>query len=277
MIRLIFALLVLIAPAAAWAKDCGAGSIDARQIGTDDYDPNDLAQSVVRVSLRLAEDCDLRDLRVVPRDSTVFQLTSGGVTLQSIQSDDPQITVRNISEFELKQRVAMQLKRGEEVIFDLLDLAPGQYVRSGTYQATIDFVDANRPLGTLLLNVIVSPTVRLFGAAETGNIDLDLGRLNDGVSAQQSIYFRSNAQVSLLVTSDNGGKLVHERGTQFGSIAYQAQLNGASINTVNPAVVPLGGFSGQLTEVRFGVEIAPIRAAFAGIYRDVITISFTAL
>lgn len=277
MIRLIATLLLLVAPAAAWAEDCGAGSIDARQIGTDDYDPNDLSQSVVRVSLRLTEECELRDLRVVPRDSNVFRLTSAGETLQSIQSDDPQITVRNISEFELKQRVAMQLKRGEEVIFDLLDLAPGQYVRSGTYQATIDFVAGNRNLGTLLLNVIVSPTVRLFGAADGGNIDLDLGRLNDGASAQQSIYFRSNAQVSLLVTSDNGGRLVHERGTQFGTIEYQALLNGAPINTVSPAVVPLGGFSGQLTEVRLGVEIPPVRVAFAGIYRDVITVSFTAL
>lgn len=279
--KLVFALLLLAIPSMAVAKDkaseCSPGAVDVRQIGNDDYDPNDMAQAVVRLSVRLTEECALEDLRIVPRDSSVFQLTAGGATLKSIQSDAPQITVRNISEFELKQGILQRLERGEEVSFDLLDLEPGQYVRSGIYQATVDFVASGQTVGSLQVNMIVSPTVRLYGAAGDGNIDLDLGRLNDGLSTQQSIYFRSNANVSVLITSDNGGTLVHERGKPFGAIAYRSRLNGTDLNISTPTDVPLGGFSGQLTEVRFGVDIAPLQSGFAGIYRDVVTLSFTAL
>lgn len=274
--RLFFAMLLLILPSAVMAQDCSSGAVDARQVGTDDYDPSDLVQSVVRLSLRLTDDCDLAELRIVPRDSNVFTLVSAGATLQSVQSDAPEARARNISEFQVTPLVIERLKNGDEVSLDLLDLEPGQYVQSGNYQSSIDLVANGRTVGTILINVLVSPTVRLLGAAEAGNIDLDLGRLNDGVTAQQSIYFRSNAQVTLQITSDNGGKLVHERGTQFGSIPYVSSINGATIIGSSPANIPLGGFSGQLTEAVVGIEIAPVRSAFAGIYRDVITLSFIA-
>lgn len=273
---LVFLCCLMVFPSAAFAQDCTSGAIDARQVGADDYDPNDLSRGVVRISLRLVEDCKLTNLRIVPRDSNKFELASAGAILQSILATGPQIDARNPSQVVVSPFTRRDLEDGDEITLDLLNLEPGQFVRTGSYQLTIDFVSGPEVLGTLVLNMVVSPTVRLVGESEGGNIDVDLGRLNDGVSTQRSVYFRTNAQVTLQVISDNGGTLVHERGAQFGSIAYASSLNGSTINTSSPTSVSVPSIAGQLTETVVGIEVAPVPSAFAGVYLDVITLSFTA-
>lgn len=270
----LFCLLAFSGP--ALARDCNASSVDARQVGTDDYDPNDLSQAVVRLSLRLTDECDLGNLRIVPRDSNVFVLRSANTVLLSVQADGPEVQASTTSAFVITPPALSALEDGEELAFDFLRMEPGQFVQAGNYQTTIDFISRGQVVGTSVINVLVSPTVRLLGDAEDGNIDLDLGRLNDGASSRRSVFFRSNAHVTLLITSDNGGALVHERGQQLGSIPYASQLNGTPINLGSPVTVPVTSVSGQLTEALVGVEVAPVRSAFAGIYRDVITLSFTA-
>jgi len=264
------------APASALAQDCSAGSVTARQIGTDDYDPADLGQQVIQVSLRLTEDCTPTSVVIVPRNANTFVLQGPGTVLNSRQSDAPETIARTTSAIELSQQSLQDLADGNEVRFDLLDIDAGQFVPAGSYSTTLDIMAGNVLAGSLPVETLVSPTLQLVGDALGGTIEIDLGDLTDGASAQKSIYFRSNARVSLRIDSDNEGALVHENGNRFGRIRYGATLNGTKFNPAASAPISVSSVSGQLTEAVFAFTVAPVKNAYAGRYNDVLTLDFTA-
>ncbi|MEW4449085.1 hypothetical protein [Qipengyuania sp. JC766] len=271
---LFFSLVAISNP--SWARECDATSFDARQIGLDEYDANDLTDSIVRVSVRLSDDCELDDLRITPRDASVFVLASAGSALNSTHVDAPEVFASNRSEILFSPLGLKALLDGVEVPFEFLKLDAGQFVPSGNYQTILDFTSNGQELGTLVVNVLVSPTIRMFGEAENGNINVDLGRLNEGVSIRRSIYFRSNARTTLTIESDNLGALTHENGAQLGTIPYSSSLNGIPLNLKGPTGIDMAPNSGQLTEAAVQIDVAPVTSAYAGVYRDVITLSFTA-
>ena len=261
----------------AYAQDCSASSVTAQQVGVDDYDPGDVAQAVVRLSVRLSDDCTPRSVEIRPRDTVQFELPGPSQALRLRQSDASETIAPTPSTTSLAQQSLQSLANSKEITFDFFDIDPGQFVIPGIYQTAINvFVDGELS-STEQIILRVSPILQLIGDAANGNIVMDLGDLSAGPNAQQSIYFRTNARVSLMITSDHGGAMQHELGSSYGSIPYDATINGIPVNPSSSPAIDITAVPGaNLNQTIFGVSVPPAQDNYAGRYTDVLTFNFTA-
>ncbi|MGJ3230907.1 MAG: hypothetical protein ACFE0P_03840 [Oceanicaulis sp.] len=245
------------------------------------YDPADPAASFVSFDLRAA-DPDLPNgcrnkpvtIEIVGGTAQNPELRSGAAVLQADWENDPLVR-RNGPRFRLTNQARRALGRGETIRFRLYRLPAAQFVDAGAYEQLLRFSAGNTET-VFPLEIAVSPALRFEGDSAAGVQTLDLGEISRGGRASSDFFFRTNAPVSVTLVSDNRGRLVHERGEDFGAIAYQASLSGAPVDLTGPGgAVVRGRFTaGGVQAGRLAVETGPARAAYAGRYRDVITLTF---
>ena len=148
----------------------------------------------------------------------------------------------------------------------------------------IDLVDAasGEPVASTQLfdfQVLVEPKLQtnLAGTRSAG-VDgvklsvIDFGELKTGMSERIFIQIRGNAPAKITVSSENKGRLLMEK-TTHDFIDYSVSVDGESstleapLNLRRPVTQDLRG-----TSYPMDVKIGNVEGAFAGVYRDVISI-----
>jgi hypothetical protein len=276
----IAATLLLASVTAAPATACTGYSLTVTQETGQEYNPGTAVDE--RLSVRLSSAAGALDAAcaAVPvviapaaAESLPLRLSNGSSQLASDVVSSG-VAVRSGRSLVLSDSARNDLIAGRTVVVPLGDLRAGQFRRAGVYQAQMDITagDTTQPI-TLASRVI--PVMRFEASSRDGVENVDLGDLSRGSRSTATFFYRTNADMSVSATSDNGGRLVHEDGPTLGSIPYRAFLAGSELDTATggaPVNLPFSnlGVQGQTLEVR----VAPTSNVYAGRYRDTLTLSF---
>ena len=276
----IAATLLLASTTAAPAVACTGYSLTVTQETGQEYNPGSAVDE--RVSLRLSSAAGALDAAcaAVPvviapsaAESLPLRLSNGSSQLGS-EVVSSSVAFRSGRSLVLSDSARSDLAAGRPVVVPLGDIRAGQFRRSGVYQAQIEITagDTTQPL-TLASRVM--PVMRFEASSRAGVENIDLGDLSRGSRTTATFFYRTNADMSVTATSDNGGRLVHEDGPALGSIPYRAFLAGSELDTVKggaPVDLPFSRLTvqGQMLEIR----VEPATNVYAGRYRDTLTLSF---
>lgn len=176
-------------------------------------------------------------------------------------------------------------KAGENVEFPIfVSLAEGQDLIAGEYEASVPidlFAIENgvsRRLDRSYLNfrIIVSARLSVIADGYTGqSISVDLGDISNGFRKDISLLVESNTPVSLAVTSQNRGRLKHEKADV--SIPYRTYLNGEIVDLnssfFSQAMVMDANFQRNFDFSLEGQKIGADKGV-AGSYSDLLTVTF---
>lgn len=250
------------------ASACVGYDINMTQVGSTAYDPAAVAPSEVMIELRaqdapLDETCADLAVEFEPDARGAFALRHGGHDLEVQRSN------RQGLSYEQRRR----LVRGETLRVTVFEAPPGDFAPPGLYAGEAELRVGSSHIARAALVLNVEPSIRLAqgSAAVT---DIDFGELQSGEQRTVRFFFRSNVDVQVTATSDNSGRLVHERGESMGFISYGAHVNGEAIILDGLDAVTIrarrDGFQSGALTVRIGEMDHPI----AGRYRDVLTLNF---
>ncbi|MEH6664121.1 MAG: hypothetical protein V7678_04670 [Brevundimonas sp.] len=279
MIAVAATLLLTLAGAAQTAPCTGYALTVAQETGQE-YDPG--AAVAQRVSLRLSSAagpldaaCAAVPVVIAPgaAESLPIRLSNGSSQLGS-EAVSSGMAVRSGRSLVLTAGARNDLVAGRAVVVPLGDVSSGQFRRSGLYQTRID-VTAGDTTQPLTLASRVMPVMRFEASSRDGAESIDLGDLARGSRARTTFFYRTNADMAVTATSDNGGMLVHEDGARLGSIPYRAFLAGSELDTATGAAsvdLPFSGLSVQAQTLE--IRVAPATNVYAGRYRDTLTLSF---
>lgn len=282
----LFALLPVSAPLQAQAggpgQSCPDGyEVTARQSAGQAFDPNDMARSVLRISLQavradVPQGCRGQMVTITPQFGASFALANGANTLDFTVINSGQVSQANAMRIVLSGQARNRLVDGETVDIDLFELTAGQFPVAGEYQGTILVQVGNGPQVPVVLTTNVRPAIRF--AVENGSPirDIDFGEVTAGVTIRSPVFYRSNAAVAVTIQSLNQGRMVHEGGLALGSIPYDVTYDGTPVDLATAARIdrPSTGLATRREDVVF--RVAPQDALYAGRYRDVLTVSYTA-
>ena len=161
--------------------------------------------------------------------------------------------------------------------------APGQPVAGGTYAGQA-IVSLYRDTGVpelvrqvpLVVSARVPPAVSVsapaFATARTTT--LDLGRLENGASATVDFTVTANVGVTVTLSSQGRGRLIHETGLT--AIPYKVMFAGRLTDlSTTSATIPLRR-SATFSVLPLTVNVPKAEGAAAGRYRDTITLTFSA-
>lgn len=266
----------LLPAAPAQAARCDSYAVRAGQSGTDSYDPAQVLPALVSVNLMATErtdpGCTSAAVTIESVDGRPIELVSGNTRLTGR-------LVRSSKVGNLRPEAVSINGNGRNDILgagldlDFLEIDAGQFVPAGIYRADLTATVGDGVPVPFSIEVNVQPSMRFV---DTGMRDLSLGEVSNGSSVSSNFAFRTNAMLSVVARSDNGGNLLHEQGSAYGSIPYRARLGGAVLDLVTPTpvTIPFGGTGVRMETLR--VEVDPQRARYAGRYRDTLTLEFTA-
>jgi len=261
---------------------CPTGyDVTARQASGQSYDPNEATRLIVRINLQplsadLPQGCTSLPVTITPQSGSTFSFTNGGNMIGFTQINSNQVSQANVTRFELNGNARDQLARGNAVDVDLFEIGAGQFLAAGEYQGAL-LVQVG---GGLQVPVVFSITVRpaIKFAVENGaqQKDLSFGEVTRGSTIETTVFYQSNGAVSITIQSQNMGALVHENGRAFGAIPYGLVYDGTSVNLATIAQIsrPFSGLGTRREQMRLRVE--PQNERFAGTYRDVLMVSYTA-
>jgi hypothetical protein len=128
----------------------------------------------------------------------------------------------------------------------------------------------------VLFAITVRPAIRFL--AEHGAMvrDLSFGEVSAGSVISTAIYYQSNAAANITIQSQNRGRLVHTQQGPGRAIAYRLTYGGVPVDLSNGAQInrPFRGLVALRDEMV--LEVAPGTDRFAGDYRDVLNLLYTA-
>lgn len=182
---------------------------------------------------------------------------------------------RVLATLRLTPAARARLVQGQPITLQLGTLDAGQFVRSGDYNSILR-VRVGDTDQQVSLEIGVQPAFLFQNSSADGTEDIGLtGDLQSGYQGSTVIFYRTNADVRVTATSDNGGRLVHERGIAFGAIDYFAELDGEQLD-LSASPIPLQFQFTRLTlqGKALNVTVPPTEPRYAGQYQDVITLSF---
>ena len=159
----------------------------------------------------------------------------------------------------------------------------GQPVAGGTYTGQA-IVSLYRDTGVpelvrqipLVVSARVPPVVSVSAPqfANTRTTTLDLGRLENGVSATVDFAITANVGVTVSLSSQGRGRLIHETGLT--AIPYGATLAGRPIDlTAGLANTPLSRPAARVL-LPLTITVPRMKGAAAGRYSDTVTLTFSA-
>lgn len=262
----------------ALAQPCRSYSADARQTTGETYDPANVSREVVRLEVRSLDDdlhtgCTSAPVSVRASQGTI-QLRNGGTILNSEFIRSARTARITSSQVDLTGNAQGDIVREGQVGLDFLAIAPGQFVPPGTYVANLELVVGDAAPQPFQVAVLVSPSMRFELGTTEGTLDLE--ELTNGSEASSTFYYRTNASLSVTAYSDHGGRLRHDQGRSYGEIAYEAILSGRRLNLETPHTFTIANRSLGIQSEEIIVRVPPQQGRYAGIYRDNITLDFTA-
>lgn len=274
-----FAFAAVAVAVAGQARACTGFAVNVLQTSATSYSPAELTTNRLTIKLSTAgpidSACDTLTVTVGPHDWDPRPMVLQNGTSELLGSDPgTPNAVRVGRDLQLTPTAVQQLVAGQPIYLDIQDITAGQFVRSGSYVSLITVVAGDRTQD-LSLEAVVQPVILLQGSSADGQEDIDLGVLEDGASGETSVFYRTNAELNISIESQNRGYLVHERGVSFGQIAYLATFGGQALDLTNPGAALSFGFSqlGLQSQV-IAVTAPSVPPAYAGAYRDTLTISF---
>lgn len=163
------------------------------------------------------------------------------------------------------------------------------FVRPGQLRFAVDIrvLDETNAIRAEMLGVPVildvAPDTALSIAGTSGSIDgartfafIDFGKLEMGERAFIVFGAQANTEVEFLISSENAGRLVSQDDTAL-EIPYSAWFDGEQLDLKGEVIVgrrPDATLSGS--QYRLDVEVGNVAGAFAGVYRDVVTVELKA-
>lgn len=275
----------VLAPAAAQAQGAGACPdgyrITGRQASGQSYDPNQANRTVLQITLQatgsgIAPGCTSAPVTIVPQSGAAFAFANGSNQLGFVQLNSNQVSQANVTRFELAGNARNRLARGEAVTIDLFELSAGQFPAAGEYRGTVLVQVGNALPQAVLFAITVRPAIKFL--AEQGAIsqDLSFGEVSAGSVIRTAVYYQSNAAANITIQSQNRGRLVHTVQGPARAIAYSLVYDGVPVNLASGAQInrPFRGVIARREEMV--LEVAPGTDRFAGDYRDVLTLLYTA-
>jgi len=276
----IAATIILATATAAPSAACPGYALTVSQEAGLEYNPGAAVDE--RLSVRLSSAagpldaaCAAVPVVIAPAaaESLPIRLSNGSSQLGS-EVVSSAVAVRSGRSLVLSDSARNDLVAGRSIVVPLGDIRAGQFRRSGAYQAQIDITSGNATQPLSLVSRVM-PVMRFEASSRDGVENIDLGDLTRGARSTATFFYRTNADMAVTATSDNGGQLVHEDGAALGAIPYQAFLAGSELATAAggaPVDLPFSRLSvqGQTLEVR----VAPATNVYAGRYRDTLTLSF---
>ncbi|AOG01366.1 hypothetical protein BSY18_1718 [Blastomonas sp. RAC04] len=255
--------------------------LTARQSSGQTYDPNENTSAIVRINLQPAasdtpQGCASLPVSIFPQSASTFTFANGGNAIGFTQVNSGLVSQANATRFELSGNARSQLVRGTPVDVDLFEISAGQFLAAGEYQGTV-LVQVGDGLPTpVLFTIIVRPAIKFV--IENGSLqkDLSFGDVTDGSTLQTTVFYQSNAAVAITIQSQNLGSLVHEGGSAFGNIPYSLVYDGTPVNLASLAQInrAFTGLGTRREQMQLRVE--PQTRKYAGTYRDVLTLNYTA-
>lgn len=271
----------LAAPLAAQGACPGGYQVTARQSSGQDYDPNQANRMILQLNLqatdpRVPRSCTSQDVTIIPQSGTTFSFVNGGYELGFVQLNSGLVSEANVTRFRLNGRARSRLVRGEAIDLDLFEISAGQFPAAGEYRGTVLVQIGNRLPQAVLFTILVRPAIKFLAEQGATTRDLSFGEVTRGSVLRTAVFYQSNAAVSITVTSQNRGRLVHDDGPGVPPIAYSLFYDGARVDLSSPSQInhPFRGLAATRDEMV--LEVPPGDARFAGNYRDVLTLNYTA-
>jgi hypothetical protein len=277
----------LLAPVAAQAQGQGGGAcpggytITGRQASGQSYDPNQANRTVLQITLQatdsnVARGCTSAQVSITPQSGAAFVFANGAYQLGFVQVNSNLVSQANVTRFELSGNARNRLVRGEAVTIDLFEVSAGQFPAAGEYRGSVLVQVGNALPQAVLFVITVRPAIRFL--AEQGAIsrDLSFGEVTQGSVIRTAVYYQSNAAASITIQSQNRGRLVHTVQGPSRAIPYRLTYDGVPVNLSAGAQIsrPFRGLAGLREEMV--LEVVPGTDRFAGDYRDVLTLFYTA-
>jgi hypothetical protein len=259
----------------------GGYRITGRQSSGQSYDPNQANRTVLQITLQAADSavansCTSAPVTITPQSGTAFVFANGSYQLGFVQLNSNLVSQANVTRFELAGNARSRLVRGETVTIDLFELSAGQFPAAGEYRGTVLVQVGNELPQAVLFAITVRPAIRFL--AEQGAItrDLSFGEVSAGSVIRTAVFYQSNAAASITIQSQNRGRLVHTVRGPISAIPYSLTYDGVPVNLSTGAQIsrPFRGLLAVREEMV--LEVAPGTNRFAGDYRDVLTLFYTA-
>lgn len=269
-------------PGEGAALACQGGyRITGRQSSGQSYDPNQANRTVLQITLQAADSgippgCTSAPVSITPQSGAAFVFTNGSDQLGFVQLNSGLVSQANVTRFELSGNARGRLVRGEAVTIDLFELSAGQFPAAGEYRGTVLVQVGDALPQAVLFAINVRPAIRFL--AEQGAIsrDLSFGEVTAGSVIRTAVFYQSNAAANITIQSQNRGRLVHTVQGALHAIPYRLTYDGVAVNLSTVAQInrPFRGLSALREEMV--LEVAPGTDRFAGDYRDVLTLLYTA-
>lgn len=269
----------LLPATALQAGPCATYEADAVQIGERTYDPADLGFKVVTIQLernpeQLDNACQSAEIEITEQTGYSITLRNGSNKLDTRFVRSPRFAQPADNLIRLTGNARRDLLRDRVLLIDMLEAPAGQFVLPGEYSADLSMrVGSGLPV-SFRVSLFVAPSVTLLDGGATRN--LSLGEVTDGGFISSDFLYRTNSSLLVTAFSDNRGALLHENGEAFGRIPYTARIDGKIIDLTGQSPVVLPYVDSRQRAGTLAVNVDPQPAAFAGTYRDTLTITFTA-
>jgi hypothetical protein len=259
----------------------GGYRVTGRQASGQSYDPNQANRTVLQITLQAADDdvargCTSAPVTITPQSSTAFVFANGSYQLGFVQLNSNLVSQANVTRFELSGNARSRLARGEAVTIDLFELSAGQFPAAGEYRGTVLVQVGSGLPQAVLFSIMVRPAIKFLAEQGAMSRDLSFGEVTAGSVIRTAVFYQSNAAVSITIQSQNRGQLVHTVQGPLRAIPYRLTYDGVPVNLAAGAQVnrPFRGLLALREEMV--LEVAPGTNRFAGDYRDVLTLLYTA-
>ncbi len=279
--------LGVIAPAASLAQGQGQGGcregyrISGRQSSGQSYDPNQANRTVLQITLQAAgsaipNGCTSAPVTITPQSGAAFVFANGSYQLGFVQLNSNLVSQANVTRFELAGNARSRLVRGEAVTIDLFELSAGQFPAAGEYRGTVLVQVGNDLPQAVLFVITVRPAIKFLAEQGATTQNLSFGEVTAGSVIRTAVFYQSNAAANITIQSQNRGRLVHTVHGPSRAIAYTMTYDGVAVNLSSGAQLnrPFRGLVALREEMV--LEVAPGTDRFAGDYRDVLTLLYTA-
>jgi hypothetical protein len=270
--------------AAALAQGGGACPngyrITGRQSSGQSYDPNQANRTVLQITLQAADraippGCTSVPVTITPQSGTAFTFANGAYQLGFVQLNSALVSQANVTRFVLAGNARNRLVRGEAVTIDLFELSAGQFPAAGEYRGTVLVQVGDTLPQAVLFAITVRPAIRFLAEQGAVTRDLSFGEVSAGSVIRTAVFYQSNAAASITIQSQNRGRLVHV-GQATAAIPYTLSYDGVPVNLATGAQINRPFRSLLALREEMVLTVAPGLNRFAGDYRDVLTLFYTA-
>ncbi len=107
---------------------------------------------------------------------------------------------------------------------------------------------------------------------------IDFGEMQTGETRNAFLQVRANAAAAITAVSQNGGRLVNDDAPDSPGVPYRLEIDGVAASLESPLTLqrrPPASLDGASYPMRF--TLGDVSGAYAGTYRDVVTVDVTAM